>query len=146
MPRFSITTKLAIPADAVWQIVSQFDGLPDWNPAVESSEVEPAAGGGTMRRIRLAGGAAVVERLTQLDESGRIFGYEVLEGPPPFKNHRARMRVKEVPGGGCEVEWTAEFEGIGPVGPIPGMGDDMMSGFRSMFENGMEAFKKLFGG
>ena len=46
MPKFSISTKLAVPADAVWQIVSQFDGLPDWHPAVDSSEGEAAPGGG----------------------------------------------------------------------------------------------------
>jgi uncharacterized protein YndB with AHSA1/START domain len=145
MPKFSISTKLAVPADAVWQIVSQFDGLPDWHPAVESSEVEPAPGGGTLRRIKLAGGTIVVERLTQLDESGRVFGYEVLEGPPPFKNHRARFRVKDADEG-CEVEWTAEFEGIGPVAALGGGGTDLMGAMRAMFESGLDALKKMFGG
>ncbi|MGB8273722.1 MAG: SRPBCC family protein [Alphaproteobacteria bacterium] len=160
MAKFSVTTKLAVPADQVWQIVTQFDGLPDWHPGVEKSEVETEQGGrGTVRRVRLAGGTVVVERLTKLDETGRVFGYEVTEGPPPFKNHRATLRVKDADGG-CEVEWSAEFDGIGPLTSMPGMGamgsmpgmgamggqPDMVGAMRAMFESGMETLRKMFGG
>ena len=56
MSKLSVTTQLGVSADQVWELIGNFNALPDWHPAVERSELEE---GGTVRRVTLAGGASM---------------------------------------------------------------------------------------
>ena len=49
------------PADKVWKLVRDFNGLPKWHPAIATSEIEgglPADRVGCVRRFTLQGATA----------------------------------------------------------------------------------------
>lgn len=140
MTKVNLSTKLAVPAKQVWDLIGNFNALPDWHPAVERSEIEEEEGGkGTIRRLHLLGGGTIVERLEQLDESQHLYKYEILEGPLPVANYHATLSVRET-GDGCEVEWSTEFE---PKGAAE---ETAAATIQGIFDAGLENLRKMFGG
>jgi len=95
-------------AQEVWTILRDFGGVGAWMPGIDSCEVE-GEGIGAVRDVAM-GGIVVKERLEAYDEQQRSFGYCIFEGPIPFKKELSSVAVREAEGGGCVVEWSAEFE------------------------------------
>ncbi len=62
MAKVTMATELPGPAQRVWDLIGGFNTLADWHPAIEKSESEKE-GTTTLRRLYLAGGGAVLERL-----------------------------------------------------------------------------------
>ncbi|MFQ5785681.1 MAG: SRPBCC family protein [Alphaproteobacteria bacterium] len=141
MPKVSMSTKLSVPADTVWQTVGGFNALPDWHPAVEKSEIEGEGGSiGTLRRLSLFGGGEIVERLENLDKDARRYSYSILQGPLPVANYQATIRVVEdADGGGCTVEWSSEFDAEG--GPEA----DAVAAIEGIYKAGLDNLKRMFG-
>lgn len=103
----------ALPAsvDEVWALVGGFNALPEWHPAVRVSTLED---GGRVRRLELASGASLIERMFSFDESKRTYGYSIEEGPLPVSGYRSTVSVFAQPSdGGCRVEWSGEFSPSG---------------------------------
>src|SRR5690606_22153429 len=70
--RTYVSTVLPIAADRVWEVVRDFNGLPEWHPAIERSEIEGGGAAdsvGSVRRLQLSGGGVVRERLVALDDA-----------------------------------------------------------------------------
>ena len=88
MSKVSMTTKVAVSAAQIWDLIGGFNALPDWHPAVEKSVLEE---GGTVRRLSLAGGGEIVERLEQSDDDGRVYTYSILESPLPVAGYVATI-------------------------------------------------------
>ena len=40
MARSYASAVIPAPAEQVWELVREFNGLPDWHPAIASSEIE----------------------------------------------------------------------------------------------------------
>jgi hypothetical protein len=115
MAKVQETQSLAVSVGDVWALVGGFDALPQWHPAVESSTLED---GGRIRRLQLAGGASLVERLQSFSESEHSYGYSIEQGPLPVARYHSVVRVSEAPGtGGCRVEWSGEFVPAGASEP-----------------------------
>lgn len=138
MTKVSVTTQVDIAPEKIWDLIGQFNSLPDWHPAFERSELEQ---GGTVRRLTLAGGGTIVERLERIDDNEHVYRYSILESPLPFTNYVGEIRVKpDKEGGGCTVEWSSQFDPKGaPVKDVT----DMIQGF---YQAGFDNLKKLFGG
>ena len=66
MAKVDMKIDLNVAADEVWKLIGGFNTLPDWHPAIEKSELEEE---GSMRRLSLAGGGTIVEKLDRLDDS-----------------------------------------------------------------------------
>ena len=140
MTKVNLSTKLGVPAKQVWDLIGNFNALPDWHPAVERSEIEEEEGGkGVIRRLHLVGGGTVVERLERLDDAEHLYRYEILDSPFPVANYHATLRVREE-GGGCDVEWSTEFE------PKGASEQDAAATIQGIFDAGLENLKKMFGG
>jgi len=84
--------------------------LPDWHPAIEKSELEEE---GSMRRLSLAGGGTIVEKLVKLDDKDRVYSYSIIDSPLPVTNYEATICVKDDGEGYTTVEWSSEFEAEG---------------------------------
>lgn len=138
MAKVSATTKLAVPASMVWEVIGNFHALPDWHPAVESSEKEEKDGE-VHRRLNLAGGGTILEKLEHVDDKERLYTYSIISGPLPVANYEATLRVRDE-GSGCSVEWSSEFE---PSGAPEG---DATAVIRQVYEAGFENLKRTFGG
>lgn len=115
MPKSYASGLVPASADDVWGVIRSFDGLAGWHPAIETSEIE---GGGSrqevgcVRRLTLAGGGSVAERLLMLDDAGRSYTYEFTDaGPFAVRSYRSTISVTPVTATGqAFVQWWAWFD------------------------------------
>lgn len=112
MLEVSLAVTVEAPADEVWAVVGNFNGLPDWHPWVTASVLEPAAGG-IGRRVTIVGGTAgpreLTERLVSFDGPGREWAYTVIAGPTNFADYVGRIRVTADGHDRCTVEYRGRF-------------------------------------
>lgn len=106
---------LPCSADQAWKILREFGGIADWHPAILKSGIEGEAvilRVGAVRRLELADGAILRERLTEFDDGLRALAYVFEESPLPLDGYRAQVRVDEIAGGHarCVVHWSAGFD------------------------------------
>jgi hypothetical protein len=115
MPRTYASGVVPAPADRVWELLRDFDGLPAFLPAIGHSELAEGVDGqvGAVRRLTLAaGGDPFDEKLLVLDDPGRTLTY-TFTGANPFgvRRYLATIRVSPVTDTGESfVEWWAEFD------------------------------------
>ncbi len=143
MLEIKLSVELGSSAEEVWDVVGNFDGLPDWHPWVEASVLEPAAGG-VGRRVTNVGGAAgrreLTERLLFFDSSAREYAYTIIAGPAPFIDYVGRFRV--VPAGPerCVLEYVGRFD------PAPGKTEaEATERIQTFYEAGLANLPRLFG-
>ena len=111
MAKVHETVSLRGSVDEVWAAIGGFNDLPQWHPAVTSSTLEE---GGRVRRLQLANGASLLERLHSFSERERSYSYSIEQGPLPVSQYRSLLHVREPTGGrGCRVEWSGEFAADG---------------------------------
>ena len=67
MTRSSCTTTIHVPADAIWQVISDFGAACQYITMVVNCTVE-GEGVGALRTLTSADGSVIVERLETLDE------------------------------------------------------------------------------
>ena len=140
MTKISMSTELGVSADEVWKLIGGFNALPDWHPGVEKSELEEE---GQMRRLSLAGGGTIIEKLVKIDDDARTYTYTITDSPLPVANYTATIKViGQGPGneGGCRVEWSSEFDSEAPT---EGEARDVIQG---IYQAGFDNLKKMFGG
>ncbi|GAA3226918.1 SRPBCC family protein [Pseudonocardia petroleophila] len=114
MTRAFASAVIAAPAEEVWTVVRDFDGLAAWMPAIAASSLDSRASAaevGAVRRLTLGDGGTVVERLLVLDDLARSQTYEILESPFPVRRYVATVRVAPVTDTGhAFVEWWTDFD------------------------------------
>jgi hypothetical protein len=108
------STIVNAPADTVWAYLRDFSNLHEWQPSIETCEIEGDAAPeqiGAIRRLTAQGGQAVFrERLVSFDDDGRSYSYEFLVSPLPVRDYRSTLRVAPVTDSGqAFVEWRGEF-------------------------------------
>ncbi len=138
MAKVSSSTDLPVPAKTVWDVIGNFNALPDWHPAVEKSEIKKEDGS-TLRKLSLVGGGSIEEKLEQIDDKERLYTYSILSGPLPVANYRATLRVRDGDKG-CTVEWSSEFEAKGAPE------NAAVEAISGIYEAGFENLKRMFGG
>jgi hypothetical protein len=102
------------PVEAVWAVVRDFNGLPNWLPGVASSGIDNGrhpAEVGCLRRLMLGNGASCSERLLALDDSRYMVSYGFVDQLFPISNHRAVIELIPITADDrCFVQWSADFE------------------------------------
>ncbi len=126
----------ASPGD-VWDLVGDFNSLPEWMPGIASSELRPGPGG-VDRFLTLEDGKELLERLEFLDSSSMEYGYTIIESPLPIADYHARIKVS-ADGGGTTVDYTADFEAVGipeeeAIGAISGLFQGALEKLREEME------------
>ena len=143
MLEIKLAVELGTSADEVWLVTGNFNGLPDWHPWVESSVLEPAAGG-VGRRVVNTGGAAgrreLVERLVYFDAESRQYAYTILAGPAPFTDYVGRFRVLPRGENRCTFEFSCRFRAA--LGKTDAEAGDRI---RTFYEAGLANLPRLFG-
>lgn len=138
MAKVSMSLNLPVPIDQAWRLIGGFNALPDWHPAVEKSQLED---GGRLRRLQIAGGATLVERLDTFSENDHCYTYTIEQGPLPVAQYKATIRLRQDPGRpGCVVDWSSEFA---PSGAPEG---DAVAAIRNIYQAGFDNLKRMFGG
>ncbi len=140
MAKVEMATELPVPAQRVWDLIGGFHTLADWHPAVEKSESEKE-GTTTLRRLYLAGGGTLLERLEAVDDNERVLRYSIVESPLPVGDYLATLRVRDRDdGASCTVEWSSEFE------PVGAPESDAVKVVQGICQAGYESLERIFGG
>ncbi len=144
MAQVFISSVIEAPIAAVWALVRDFNGLPNWTPFVAESRIEgngPADQIGCIRAFRLKDGGRIREKLLALSDYEFSQTYAILESPMGVENYVATLRLLPIiDGGRTYAEWTAEFacaparetELVGHIG-------------RNVFMAGLQALATRFG-
>lgn len=72
------------PAEKVWEIVGDFDGLPEWNPPIVSSQPENEDGV-QRRRLKFSQGGEFYEQ--HMGTDGTSTSYRILESNELIAGH-----------------------------------------------------------
>ena len=135
-----MTTEPKVPADEVWKLVGGFDALLDRHPPVLESRTD-GEGGGSVRRLSLAGGDTIVERLESVDDDQRHDSDSIIDRPFPLSDDEARIRVRDKSDStATKLEWSSEF---GPRGAPENAASKAIQGIH---DAGVVSLKKIFGG
>jgi hypothetical protein len=135
MAKVSVSANFATSSEQVWALIGNFDGMADWHPAVERSEL---GAGGNLRRLCLTGGGAAIDRLVSHDDEKRIYRYFCVESPLPVAECAGAISVRVGEDGtGSIVEWSANFA------PAGFSEHDSKSVIRSVYEAGMENLRVI---
>jgi Polyketide cyclase / dehydrase and lipid transport len=114
MAKIFVSTVVDAPAEKVWPIIRDFNGLPAWIPAVDASEIRggrPPDQLGSVRVLTLGDGARVVETLLALSDTERSVTYDIVESPLGVESYLATLSVTPITDGNRSfLQWTAEFE------------------------------------
>ena len=139
MASVSKTTRINASADAVWEVVRDFEGVAEWiGPVTDCTMV--GEGVGAVRTVTLEGGAEVQERLEALDDAERSLSYSIVSSPLPIENYLATIHVAAASDDECEVTWSATFD-VAPAAEA-----EMKALVEGVFQAGFDGLKQLLGG
>ena len=114
MIRVYTSSVIDAPADAVWQIVRDFNSLPNWHPAIAESRIEagtPSDRVGCVRNFRTRDGGVIREQLLTLSDFEYECTYSILESPMGVDNYIATLKLTPITDGNRTfAEWSAEFD------------------------------------
>ena len=107
-----ISTVVNAAPDRVWELVRDFNALPQWFPFIVSSKLnEGDAPGmiGSERTLQARNGGVVRERLLELSDPEMSLSFLTFEGAALTLNYVGHMRVRPVTRGGGSF---FEFYGV----------------------------------
>ncbi len=136
MARISMSTTLKVPADNLWKLVGDFNGMADWHPAFARSELEE---GGRRRRLTLADGGEVYEQLESRDDAQRTYAYTIIDSPLDVVNYLSRVAVIDAGDGNSTFVWACEFSSENSEA-------EMVQVLQDIYAAGFKNLQKIFGG
>ena len=140
MSKVSMSTIVNGPADEVWKLLRDFNGLPRFIAAIVQSTTE-GAGVGAVRTLTLEGGGPpILEKLESLDEKARTLSYSIVTSPLPVQGYFATVELKELGSGKCELHWGSTFE---PKG-VPEA--EAVKAIEGVYAGAFEGLKRIFPG
>jgi len=145
MARVYVSSVIAAPAAKVWARVRDFNGLPNWHPAIAESRIEggePSDKVGCIRAFSLRNGDRLREQLLGLSDYDMFCTYSILDSPMPLTNYVATLRLTPVTDGDRTfIEWSADFD------CAPEREAELVAGVGgNVFQGGFDALKRAFGG
>jgi len=97
-----------VPADAIWQVISDFGAACQYLVMVDDCSVV-GQGIGALRTLTSADGSTIVERLETVDAAARRLSYALLSDTP-FANCLTTMAVRDLGPNQAELAWSASFQ------------------------------------
>jgi hypothetical protein len=115
MAKSYYSTVIDHPADRVWAVARDFNGLATWfSAAISLSDIEDGKTGETVGCVRnfLFGETRIREHLLAMDDIERSYTYEFYEPRPfPVLDYKATLRVTPITDGDTAlVEWWVTFD------------------------------------
>lgn len=139
MVKVHVTDTVDAPADTVWKMLYDFGGLEKLLPDMIESCVVKGQGLGATRDIVLKDGGSAFETMSKLDEAGKTFNYTLDRSTLPLENYEATVKVTDLGGGKCQIDWSSEFDGVG-------MTDEESVEFATgLYQSIIDALKKSMG-
>lgn len=132
------------PADRVWALIRDFNGLPAWHPGITDSRIEQQQAAdkiGCVRNFRTRDGGTIRERLLTLSDYEYECTYSILESPMGVENYIATLKLTPITDGNRTfAEWSAEFD-------CPESRERELTQLigQTVFQGGFDALKGRFG-
>lgn len=150
--RQKVTETIEINAapDKVWAVIGKFQDM-GWHPAFAKTEGTGDNAPGATRKLTLASGGTIDEKLIKYDDAGKSMSYEITEVDVkvvPVTNYAATLSVKGE-GDKSTVEWKGAFyRGYVNNDPPPELSDEAaVKAITGVFKDGLAALKtKVEGG
>ena len=111
MTQVSSRIVIHAPADAIWQMISDFGAAGDYLAEIIDCAVE-GEGVGALRVLTSVNGSTVVERLDTLDAMAQRLSYALLTDTP-FGNCLTSMALRDLGPNQTELTWSATFKADG---------------------------------
>lgn len=109
MKTISVTQRIAIPAQAAWNIVRTGADMNRWFPPVTACRLEGTGVGA--KRFCTVQGQELEESIETVDDSSRIFQYRILkQALMPIRNIVGTVHVTPVSLSEAEVLWFVNFD------------------------------------
>jgi hypothetical protein len=108
MTQASCKTEINMPAEDVWQVLSDFGAACQYLVMVENCTVE-GQGIGALRTLTYTDGSTIVERLAAFDDAVYQLSYTLLSDTP-FRDCLTTVTVYDLSPVHCDVAWTASFQ------------------------------------
>ena len=105
------TVEINAPADKVWEVIKDFDGIARWNPALSKSEGTSANQPGEKRTLTFANGEQLVEDLDSYDAAGHEYSYRMGKENVkalPASSYSAVLKLTPA-GAGSTLEWKSRL-------------------------------------
>jgi hypothetical protein len=106
MAKVTVSQRVAADADAVWELIGDFNGLAGWAANVKTCTED----GADIRMVEFVDGRRLRERLESFDEIGRSYSYSLMQGEQVAEGRLATLKVWANRVGSAEIVWSAEFD------------------------------------
>lgn len=140
-----VSSVIPAPADAVWPLLRDFNGLPRWHPLIAESRIEQQQAAdrvGCVRQFRLHDGGVIREQLLGLSDFDCRVTYSILQSPMGVSQYVATLSLTPITDSNRSfVEWRAEFD-CAPEREAE-LAQHIAQG---VFQRGLDALKQRFAG
>jgi predicted cupin superfamily sugar epimerase len=100
-------------ADEIWSIISDFNALPKWHPAILDSFIEEGKSNGNIGCVRnfnlKNNGGNIREELMILDSEEFLVKYKILDCPMPLSNYEAILKLEQLDSK-TKITWECHFD------------------------------------
>lgn len=146
--KVAASIEIATPCELIWSKLRDFGSIGGWHPSVTAIEASGASERGATRKLTLANGESVVEKLDEVNGDLQAISYRLSTEnlkALPVSFYTAKMIVsRPTPGPECRVEWEGRFyRGDTTNEPPPELNDEAaVAAMTEFFEVGLQGLKK----
>ncbi len=113
MRTIAVTTNIDAPPAVVWDVLTDADALPEWNPFLTSLVGCLEVGSRIRVRVQPPGGRAMTFRPTvRVLEPARRLEWLGRAGVPGLVDGRHTFELEPLAGGGCRFTHSESFSGV----------------------------------
>ena len=149
-PEMKIEHSIVInaPPEVVWDVISDFNGLPRWLPVIVGSKIVLGKNRqeGAIREITRANGTKVQEKLISYEPWNMSLGYTYIGGQVGATDYFPTMTVSDAGDGKSKMVWKARFRRVAYWTDEPPAGQDdatPLNGLNKVYLMGLENLKKV---
>ncbi|MHC8367515.1 SRPBCC family protein [Pseudomonas sp. ZT5P21] len=114
MPMVEFSAVLDSDAGHAWGVLKKFGEIKKWHPSIVDSSIEdnqPDGMIGCIRKLTLADGAVVRERLMSVDDRYLTLSYRFEQAQLPLDNYVATVKLVSLTGQSKTfINWSASFD------------------------------------
>ena len=152
-PEMNIEHSIVInaPAEAVWEVVSDFNGLPRWLSTIADSRIVLGKNRqvGAIRELTRANGTKVQEKLIAYEPWNMSLGYTYIGGQVGATDYFPTITLSDAGNGQSKVVWKARFKRVAYWTDEPPAGQDdatPLNALSKVYQMGLENLKKVVEG
>ena len=134
--KLSVTQKLNINSEKLWELISDFSSIKKFHPAFDECSLE-GEGIGSIRKLTLKDGSRITEQLLDVDDKIMSIKYSIISSDLPIEDFNGKMEINKINDFDSELVWSCDVE---PSGISNEKMEKMMTSF---FVRGIKGIEEL---